>query len=152
MQTILLFSILFGSGVVLVCLGLSGFLGYRRKSYILWYEYGYVSGGINYGSIPLGITCIMWAFIFTLPIQEKTASAFLFISLGIGFVGILFGIFQPKFLMPQWYRWLRTNHKDIMPLLRKDVTRIGYDVWQERTRTQAGLEAWVAEVRQKHNL
>ena len=94
----------------------------------------------------------MWAFIFTLPIQEKTASAFLFISLGIGFVGILFGIFQPKFLMPQWYRWLRTNHKDIMPLLRKDVTRIGYDVWQERTRTQAGLEAWVAEVRQKHNL
>jgi len=152
MESVFLFVILFASGTILLYLGISGVLGYRRRSYILWYHYGYVSGGINYSSIPLGVMFLIWAVTFTIPFPDSLAWVLLFTSGGIGFIGVLLGMLQPKFLMPEWYRWLKTNHKDIMPWLREDVERMGYDAWREQTDTQEGLEAWVAEVRQKHKL
>ncbi len=152
MQTVLLFFILFSTGVLLLYLGVSGYLGYRRRSYIQWYYYGYVTGGINYGSIPLGIMSIMWAFIFTVSFPEDFFWFLFYMSAVIGMIGILFGVFQPKFMLPRWYRWLEINHSDIMPYLEKDVRQRGYKTWQRQTKTQEGLEAWVAEVRKKNHL
>ncbi len=92
----------------------------------------------------------MWGVIFTFPFPESLAWVLLFTSEGIGFIGVLLGMLQPKILMPEWYRWLKTNHKDIMPWLREDVERMGYDVWRQQTETQEELEAWVEEVRHKY--
>ncbi len=151
MQDILLFVVLIIVGVWLVYLGISGLLGYRRYAYIFPFSYGYVTGGVNYGSVPLGIMSLMWALAF-FRLSELLNQVLLVTSLGFGLIGLLSGILQPSFLDPHWYRWLDENHKDMMPLLRRDIMEIGYKEWERQTKTQEGLEAWVAEVRRKHNL
>lgn len=143
---------LLGGGIVLVYIGLSGLLGYRRRAYIFQFEYGYVTSGVNYGSIPLGIMGISWAILLVTPLQEVWQTICLFTSLPLSVIGVLLGMFQPRFMMPGWYRWLKENHADVLPLLREDVRRMGYDTWRKRTATQEGLERWVAEVRRKHGM
>jgi hypothetical protein len=96
---------------------------------------------------------LSWAFIFTfLGASEFWGPICTCISTLVGFSGILLGMFQPKFMEPDWYRWLIKNHEDIWHLLQQDVRQMGLDVWQRRTATQEGLEEWVAEVRRKNGL
>ncbi len=146
MQDALIFAAI---GILMICVGMSGLLGYRRHAYIFPFSYGYVTGGVNYGSIPLGIMSLIWALAF-FHWPESLIQTLLVISLGFGLAGVLFGIMQPSFLDPQWYRWLKENHTDIMLLLRREIMDMGYKEWKRRTRTQQGLEEWVVEVRHKH--
>jgi hypothetical protein len=145
-------TIMFGFGIVSIYVGFRGLLGFQRKSYILPYEFGYVGSGVSYSMIPLGVAICMWSVFLVLPIPQESAIAAMNIFGLVAIIGILFGMFQPKFMQPKWYRWLMENHKDIMPWLREDVAMIGYDEWRQHTDTQEGLEAWVAEVREKNNL
>lgn len=143
------FIVMLGVGSFAIYLGVSGLLGYRRQEYIFPHYY---SGGINYASIPLGTMGIIWAFLAVLKLPIGLSNFFLFISLGIGLLGLLLNFLQPKFMTPQWYRWLEDNHEDILHLLHRDAREMGYNKWKKQTRTQEGLEAWVAEVRQKHGI
>lgn len=143
---------LLAAGVGLIYAGVSGLLGYRRRAYIYPFEYGYVTSGVNYGSIPLGIMATSWAILLILPLAEAWHTGCLLTSSLLGVLGVLLGMLQPKFMMPKWYRWLKENHADVLPLLREDVREVGYDIWRKRTDTQEGLEAWVEEVRQKHGV
>lgn len=149
MQLTALFFILLAIGVFLIYTGLAGYMGRRRLEYIFPHYY---SSGINYASIPLGITVLIWAFAFGLPLPNWIVGTMVYISFGTGFVGLLFNFVQPSFLKPQWYRWLMENHRDVVPLLREDVARMGYKRWKELTETQQGLAEWVAEVRRTHKL
>jgi hypothetical protein len=152
-EFIILMLILLGAGIFLIYLGISGLRGHRRRSYIFPLDYGYVAGLVNYGSIPLGIMAISWPFILVfLGNSETWGLACIYISSLAGFAGVLLGMFQPKFMEPEWYRWLMENHEDIWHLLQQDVRQMGLDVWQRRTATQESLEAWVAEVRRKNGL
>jgi hypothetical protein len=56
---------------------------------------------------------------------------------------------QPRWLKPAWLRWLEREHGDIIGLLWQDVRKDRWG-WERRVRTQAQLEAWVAEVRRRH--
>ena len=151
MPDYLLIVVLVIIGVWLIYVGGSGLLGYRRYAYIFPSSYGYVTGGVNYGSIPLGIMSLIWALAF-FRLPQPWNQALLFISLGFGLIGLLFGIIQPSFLDPHWYRWLKENHRDIMPMLQVVIREIGYEEWERQTKTQIGLEEWVTEVRRKHGL
>jgi hypothetical protein len=152
-EFIILMLILFGAGIFSVYFGVTGLKGHRRRSYIFPLDYGYVAGLGNYGSIPLGIMAISWPFILVfLGDSETWGLTCACISGLVGFAGVLLGVLQPKFMEPQWYRWLMENHEDIWYLLQKDVRQMGLDVWQRRTTTQEGLEVWVAEVRRKNGL
>jgi hypothetical protein len=151
-EQIIVILVLFGAGIFSVYFGVSGLKGHRRRSYIFPLDYGYVAGLGNYGSIPLGIMAIIWAIAGILPLSESWQMILAFISSVLGIAGVLLGVLQPKFMEPQWYRWLMENHEDIWYLLQKDVRQMGLDVWQRRTTTQEGLEVWVAEVRRKNGL
>ena len=142
-----MFWILFGAGIYSVYLGISGKLGYRRLTYIFPMYY---SGGINYASIPMGIMAIIWAFAFGLIVTDEVGLVLTYISLAFGFLGMVFNFIQPKFLTPQWYRWLKENHGDIMPWLRQDVESMGYSEWKKRTQTVAELEDWAIDVRKRY--
>jgi len=67
-------------------------------------------------------------------------------------LGVVFAIIPIPWLYPAWYRWLRSNHDDIMPTLKREAKEMGGWKWQERVRTWESLERWVDEVRRKHNL
>lgn len=152
MEDILVPLVLLLGGLFLVYLGVSGFLGYRRRSYILWYEYGYISAGINYSSTPLGIAMVLAVFVGLIPMPQSLITIIMWVSIFIGLLGISFGMFQPDFLKPKWYLWLETNHGDIMSYLERDVQQRSYKEWRKQTDNQEALEAWVAEVREKNNL
>jgi hypothetical protein len=134
-------------GSISIGIGISCLLGYRRFEYIFPHYY---SSGITYASIPLGIMAIIWAFAFGLALSEGVGLILTCVSLGFGLIGLLFNFTQPAFLKPKWYRWLKKNHGDIMPWLRQDVRRMGYDEWKKRTKTIAELEDWATEVRRRY--
>jgi len=67
-------------------------------------------------------------------------------------LGFLFAYLEPGWMSPAWYRWLKKEHGDILPMLIEDAEQIGRAAWLEQTKTQQGLEQWVAEVRHKHGL
>ncbi len=152
MRSVFLFMGLLSVGCISIWIGISCLLGHRRFDYIFPHYY---SGGINYASIPLGIMGIIWAFAFGLDLPENIGLVLTYISLGFGFVGLLFNFIQPAFLTPKWYRWLTENHGDIIPLLRKEAfeeEKKHRNSWTNRVKTQAGLERWVMEVQRKHGL
>ena len=66
-------------------------------------------------------------------------------------MSMILAIWQPKWLKPHWLRWLEEEHADVIHLLREDVHQDRWG-WQRRVKTQAQMEAWVAEVRRRHNL
>lgn len=69
---------------------------------------------------------------------------------------VALAIWQPKWIVPAWYRWLEENHGGIIPTLQEEVRGSGPGPgimkWQRRVSTQEGLEKWVEEVRHKHGL
>ena len=35
--------------------------------------------------------------------------------------GIVLAVWQPDWILPDWYRWLKKNHSEILPLLREEA-------------------------------
>lgn len=75
-----------------------------------------------------------------------------FLSIGVGFwaLGFVFAYFEPSWLSPDWYRWLKREHGDILLYLEREANRLGRAAWLRRVRTQKDLEAWVHEVREQY--
>ena len=147
MRSMFIFIGLLCVGSVSIWIGTSCLLGHRRFEYISPHYY---SGGINYASIPLGIMGVIWAFAFGLSLPESVGLILAYVSLGFGLLCLLFNFTQPTFITPQWYRWLKENHGDIMPWLRQDVESMGYSEWKKRTKTIAELEDWVMDVKKRY--
>jgi len=55
-------------------------------------------------------------------------------------------------MAPDWYRWVKKEHGDILPYLVRDAYELGREAWMERVRTQEGLEEWATEVRRKYTV
>lgn len=72
------------------------------------------------------------------------------IAFGLWAISFVIALLEPKWMSPEWYRWLKREHGDIMPYLALDAHELGRDAWMQRVETQEGLEEWVAEVRRKY--
>ena len=136
-------------GLISIGIGTSLLTGSRRFEYIYPHYY---SGGIKYASIPGGIMFLIWGASALLQVTDNIGLILTSISLVFGLAGLVLNFVQPRFMKPTWYRWLEDNHKEIIPLLRGDAQKIGYQKWLAQTQTQEGLEEWVATVRRKHGL
>jgi hypothetical protein len=67
---------------------------------------------------------------------------FSFAILSIFLIGL-----QPWWIKPAWVRWLEEENDDILDRLIEEARWT--KGWEKRIATQEGLEAWVAEVREK---
>lgn len=74
------------------------------------------------------------------------------IAFGLWGMSFVLAYFEPAWLSPAWYRWLKREHGDIMPYLAVDAHEMGRQAWLQRVETQAGLADWVEEVRRKYQL
>jgi hypothetical protein len=134
-----------GARLFLIVIGGGIRLGYGRR----WYlgpddPIFYPKPGV-YGSVPLGLSfwCILLVLVLPEPWQTfATWAAFSFAGLCILLVGL-----QPRWVKPQWVRWLEEENDDILDRLIQEA-RWTKD-WEKRIAIQEGLEAWVAEVREK---
>ena len=65
-------------------------------------------------------------------------------------LGMVFAYLEPDWMAPEWHRWLKREHGDIMPYLALDAHELGREAWMQRVETQEGLEEWVAAVRKRY--
>ncbi len=134
-----------GAGLFLIVIGGGIRLGYGRR----WYlgpddPIFYPKQGV-YGPVPLGLS--FWCILLVLVLPEPwetfaTWVAFSFAILSIFLIGL-----QPWWIKPAWVRWLEEENDDILDRLIQEACWT--KDWEKRIATQEGLEAWVAQVREK---
>jgi hypothetical protein len=71
---------------------------------------------------------------------------------GLWGMGFIFAYFEPEWLSPAWYRWLKKEHGDILPYLAEEAHQLGRKKWLKQVQTQEDLERWAEEVRRKYTL
>jgi hypothetical protein len=134
-----------GMGLVFIFLGSGVRLGYWKR----WYlgpddPIFYPKPGV-YGFIPLGLAFIILALGLVFPNLEDWLV--LEIPIFLCLVTILLVGLQPWWIKPAWVRWLEEENADILDRLIEEARRT--KDWHKRVATQEGLEAWVAEVRER---
>lgn len=98
---------------------------------------------------PLGFVLVLWG-ISLVPLIPYWLSIVCFsLSIIVGIIGYwdIRSLFEPT-----WVNWLKYEHANVLPLLQNEIERIGYQTLNKRLQSQANLEAWVEEVRQKYGL
>jgi hypothetical protein len=136
-------------GLAFVYGGLLFHLG-RWRSWYLTPDTIFGARPALYGFVPMGLAFLSLVVTLLLPTLEarRTAGAYIIAPLGVLAVILLF--WHPKWLKPKWVSWLEENNQDILDLIVEEGRKT--QDWGKVVATQAGLEAWVAEIRRKHDL
>ncbi len=141
--------------LILIGLGLITWGGLVRAGrYKRWYLMDdnsiFFDKSAHYAFIPLGLSLISLSIMLLLPRLSEASDYAFYGSFVLCGLGVILFFWQPRWLKPDWVYWLEKNHADILDLLIKESRETSS--WEQRVSTQAGLEQWVAEARQKHNL
>jgi len=99
-------------------------------------------------AIPLGITLIIWEIATSnlFPTTEIRGDVFSFVGGPSLIITIILGVWNPRWLRPQWLNYLEDEYGLVMWKL-LDEARKDVPAWSRRVRTQAGLEEWAEETR-----
>jgi hypothetical protein len=135
-------------GIAMIVAGIRIRKGLDDRSW--WLTSVVFSGQAPFVMIPSGIALILLAVGAFAP-WDWLQSLFLGACLILGLVAVVFWGVRPRFLKPEWLRWLEDDHRDILPTLRREALHVG-NHWADHTRTRPDMEQWVAEVRRKHGL
>ncbi len=138
-------------GIGFIVLGMQIRSG-KQKTWFLQKSYPVLAPkAFVFALIPAGIAFLFAAFTALLPDMETRGKAFVYGSMPIFVIALALAMWQPGWLLPQWYRWLLHEHGDIIHLLEEEARGLGgKEEWERRAGTQESLEAWVTEVQRKH--
>lgn len=144
-KSIVAFLIMFIPGLLFIIQGIRMLQGEGKA----WYFARHIYAGAVYGNIPFGIggICIALA---TIPSSQTATDLLLYTGVFFIIVGIVFNFIRPSFMKPFWYRNLESQYGDMMSVLENEAHEMGLELWQSKMETQADIEAWAEEVRQKH--
>ena len=131
-------------GAFMVTLGLYLLFGPVIIWYVLKVPFVTIS---HYALIPGGIFFLLFCVGFYLP--DKGAGFVLYLGFLIAIVGTILMRTIPR-LKPKWLQWLYNEHGEILDALRYEIRQDPY--WNNKINTQAELEAWVEEVRERRGL
>jgi hypothetical protein len=129
--------------------GILAHLGIYKSLYAMKSYPAFAPNALAYILIPGSVLCFMFALIPFLPSVEIRRNFLAYVIFPYQVFLIVLATWRPEWLKPKWLRWLEREHGDIIELLWKDVREDRWN-WESRVRTQAELEAWVAEVRKRH--
>jgi hypothetical protein len=138
---------LFGFGMWLVWSGLRLHLGYWRRWYLME-DTIFAARPALFGLAPAGMAVVCFSVSLLLPTlgARRIVAAYVVVPLVI--LAVILSFWQPKWLKPKWVCWLEENNQDILGLIIEEGRKT--KDWGKVVATQEGLEAWVAQVRQKH--
>lgn len=138
------------AGITGIGLGTWTWLGGNRAWYLVPNYYVLLPKGMYY-ALPLGgLMFITFGISLLFPNSRIGDIIMYWVTFPLFVTVILVVIFQPTWLRPAWVRWLEENHGDILEILLTEGRKTPN--WGKRVSTQEGLEAWVEEVRSRHNL
>lgn len=139
-------------GVLFFISGIAMYSGFY-KSWWLNKSTPVTPTGIAYGLFPASVAFFVVTYIaFFQPQSSLRDSLLCFLGIPSILLSIIFATIQPRWLKPQWLKWIETNHEQFSRLLWEDARKRGRWKWELQVRTQKGLEEWVAEVQSKHKL
>jgi hypothetical protein len=147
-------NLLMSIGIGLLTWGILIRLGISKTWFVTISIPPYSIRSAAFGLIPIG----MAAFLFGLLGAGRVSgwigedAGLLWLKFGVFplmALGLILAIWQPRWILPDWYRWLRDNYGDIMPQLREHAQKMDLWAWRENVRSQEGLAQWAAEVRYK---
>jgi hypothetical protein len=100
--------------------------------------------------IPIGITLIIWEIATSnlFPTTEMRANVFRYVGGPALIITWILGVWNPRWLRPRWLNYLEDEYGSIMWVL-LDEARKDVPGWSQRVRTQAGLEEWAEETRER---
>lgn len=144
-----------GSGLIIIGIPFFVFgvlvqLGKYKRWYLREGDPLYNPKEFAYVCIPAGLGIIFFGIALFLSTHEARQMVFWGIVFPLCIALIVLLIWLPDWIKPAWVRWLEKEHGDILHLLLRQARRTPN--WEQRVATQAGLEAWVAEVRDKYLL
>jgi hypothetical protein len=106
-----------------------------------------------HGLFPMGLGSITLGLLMYWDLESEVTRILLCsVVCPLFLLGMVFAVWDPWWLQPAWYRWLKEYHSNIIPILQEEGRAMGRWEWQRRVATQKGLEQWVDEVRQKRGL
>ena len=135
-------------GTVVLVVGILVWTGRFKRWYLHEGDPLYDPKEFLYVWIPLGLGILSFGLAAFLPTQPKRLAVFLWVSLPLMLAAGLLLFWTPDWIKPTWVRWLEKNHEDILLLLLREARKTPN--WEKRVATREGLEAWVAEVRDKY--
>jgi hypothetical protein len=135
-------------GLLLIVMGVLIRIGRHKRWYLVDDNSMFYHKAVYYAFIPLGLASMFLAALPVLPMGGAGQDLVVYVFFSLAGIGVLLTFWQPWWLKPGWVRWLEGNHIDILGLLIEEA-RDTPD-WAQLVSTQAGLEHWVTEVRQKH--
>lgn len=141
-----------GASILLLILGIVIRLGKWRYIFAIKGFSVYVPRALAFVIIPTALTMLSLWLILVLPLEKEIrGNLVMTIFIPLLIVTYVLAIWQPWWLKPTWLRRLEKEHGDILEILWEEA-RMDQWKWERRVKTQEGLEAWVAEVREKNNL
>jgi len=103
--------------------------------------------------IPMGIGMILMELAVSdlFPLVEQRQFVFFYVVMPVCIIGAILGVWNPRFLRPQWLVYLEDTYGPAMWVLLEDA-RQNAPEWIIQTETQEGLEAWAEETYQRLGL
>ena len=143
-----------GMGILAIVDGVRAYMGIHKSWFCTTRIPTMLMPDLIFGSIPIGLGLLIMGLVMLAGYYEWSGeSSAMLVMLCVVFplagLGVVFYIWQPRWLLPDWYHWLKANYGDLVPQLRADARRLGC-AWLNLARTQEGLERWAEKVRQRH--
>ena len=139
------FLILLFGGLFLLYMGTMALRGHFKGLYLIKGIPLAAPASVIYTFFPGGIGSLILAIAFAIP----NVRAGRIIGVSTCFLMMLSALVlmlrQPRWLKPQWLRWLEDNYPFLLHSLLEEA-RQGGKAWEARVKTQEDLERWAAGV------
>jgi hypothetical protein len=136
------------TGVLSLCISMMTLRGFLKRFYIYQRAVS-IPSSLVYAGFPVGITFLMLAVAVAIP-DGQIGRVIIFAGVFPVFLSVpVLMAWQPRWLEPQWFRWLKDNYPHRLPTLLNEATR-GGRAWDVQAKTQEGLEEWARRTAAKY--
>lgn len=135
-------------GSIFVIVGLIARLGGMKGLYLMRGASAAVPEAFKYIFLPLGIYIIISVLLPLMPIQGENFKLTVInaITIPMFIFVLILSIWQPRWLLPYWLRYLRDTYGyDVTYWLLEEARKEKIHEWQNRVSTHEGLVEWAEE-------
>ncbi len=100
--------------------------------------------GMIYTGFPAGIGALIYAIALLIPNIELGGMIVAANSFLMMLSALVLMIWKPRWLKPQWLRWLEDSYPYLLDTLLEEARKEG-KTWEAKVHTQEGLEKWAEQ-------
>jgi hypothetical protein len=142
----------FSVGIPFFLMGLAVRKGWTKKWYLHTQLVPYLPPSTAYGYFPLGFLFFLQPIILALPISgELKDGLFVGASCTCFLLMIVFPIWKPRFLKPEWLQRLEAQYPpDAIEMFKQEWKQMDRDEWARKIGTEEGMKDLIKLVTDKY--